>query len=87
MGEEIYGNQVPEGMVSRLCHYQVTAYDSRNKKVTAAYKNKMIDRDGSSWEHQNGNHEVMGDLRLEFVEKSQTLYNVKISDVHTNEWH
>ena len=44
----------------------------------------MIDRDGSSWEHQDGNREVMGDLGLELVEKSQTLYNVKFSDIYMN---
>ena len=85
LGEEIYGNRVPEDMVGKLFHYQVTGYDSRTKKFTAAYKNRMIVRNGSSWEHQDGNREVMGDLGLESVEKGQTLYNVKFSDVRTNE--
>ena len=46
----------------------------------------MIDKDVSSWEHQDGNHEVMGDVGLESVEKGQTRYNVKFSDVCTNEF-
>ena len=32
-GEEIYVNQVPEDMVGKLFHYQVTGYDSRTKKL------------------------------------------------------
>ena len=46
----------------------------------------MIDKDGSPWEHHDGNGVGMGDLRLELVEKSQTLYNVKFSDVRMNEF-
>jgi hypothetical protein len=33
LGEEIYGNRVPEDMVGKLFHYQVTGYDSRTKKL------------------------------------------------------
>ena len=33
LGEEIYGNRVPEDMVGKLFHFQVTAYDSRTKKI------------------------------------------------------
>ena len=47
LGEEFYCNWVSKDMVSRLFYYQVTAYDSRTKKIAAANKNRMIDRAGS----------------------------------------
>jgi hypothetical protein len=67
LGENIYGNQVLKDMAGELFHYKVTAYDSRTKKIAVAHKNRMIERDGSSWEHQDDNHDVIGGLGLELI--------------------
>ena len=85
LDEGIYGENVPEEMVGKLFHYQITGYDGRSKRFTAQYRNRMIDKDGASWEHQDGDRETMESLVLELVERGETLYNVKFSDVRTNE--
>ena len=85
LGEEIYENAVPEDMIGKLFHYQITGFDRQTKKFSAQYKNRMIDDDGSSWEFQDGDRESMGNLDLVSVERGHTLYNVKFSQVRTNE--
>lgn len=84
LGEEIYGTDVPEEMEGKLFHYVVQGYDNRTKKFSAQYKNRMIDKEGASWQFQDGGREMLDSLDFDLVSEGEKLYNVKYSDVRTN---
>ena len=68
-----------------MFHYVVQGSDNRTKKFSAQYKNRMIDKEGAPWQFQDGGREMLDSLGFDLVSEGEKLYNVKYSDVRTNE--
>ena len=72
--DNVYGNNPPEEMKDHYFKYVVSSYDSSKKKFHLVYCNKMIDKEGSGWIHQNGFHEPLMNVALSTVLEARQRY-------------